>query len=121
MVLQEPLTLYTHTHTCSLFGDEQEVAFWTVALFYMLREKSRLDDPRYKVSLLLSKLPSSIQLCIIYVDRFSSMLIVVTPAVTSSVLTLKPLSALVLRVCPPPLSLDRALRTYWDLSTLTPA
>ena len=35
----------------SLFGDDQEVAFWTVALYYMLREKNRLQDPRYMVTI----------------------------------------------------------------------
>lgn len=34
----------------SLYGDEREVDFWTVALYYMLREKNRLLDPRYSVS-----------------------------------------------------------------------
>ena len=45
------LSLYTFLHVSmdSLFGDEQEVSFWTVALFYLLRERNRLQDPRYKV------------------------------------------------------------------------
>ena len=50
----------------SLFGDDQEVAFWTVALYYMLREKNRLQDPRYKVTSppLLFKLASlNVELC----------------------------------------------------------
>ena len=51
----------------SLFGDDQEVAFWTVALYYMLREKNRLQDPRYKVtsppSLLFSHLQAGFTEC----------------------------------------------------------
>ncbi len=34
----------------SLYGDEHEVEFWTVALYYLLREKNRQQDPRYQVS-----------------------------------------------------------------------
>ena len=51
-----PSLSHSHFHTLivnvfhSLFGDEQEVAFWTVALYYILREKNRRLDPRYKVS-----------------------------------------------------------------------
>ena len=49
-----PSAPLTHCHAvhllCSLYGDEQEVAFWTVALYYMLREKNRLQDPRYRVT-----------------------------------------------------------------------
>ena len=58
-----PLLIFVH----SLFGDEQEVAFWTVALYYMLREKNRLQDPRYKVTLLLFKLASLFECCTVLI------------------------------------------------------
>ena len=35
--------------TARLFGDESEVDFWTVALFYLKSEKTRLTCPLHKV------------------------------------------------------------------------
>lgn len=35
--------------TAGLYGDQREVAFWTVALYYLLREKNRRQDPLYSV------------------------------------------------------------------------
>ena len=33
----------------SLLGDEHEMQFWTTALYHMIKEKSRLQDPQYRV------------------------------------------------------------------------
>ena len=33
----------------SLFGDEREMEFWSVALYHILMESKRRQDPRYKV------------------------------------------------------------------------
>ena len=50
-----------------LYGDQRELEFWSVAQYYLLREKCRLADPRYQVltSVLythLSVLPPSLPL-----------------------------------------------------------
>ena len=107
-----PLLTFVH----SLFGDEQEVAFWTVALYYMLREKNRLQDPRYKVT---HSLQAHFVECRVMFNRCTSMLIVATQAVTSSVQTRRPRSALAQKVSPPPPSQARAWRICLDQSTLT--
>ena len=33
----------------SLFGDKREMEFWSVALYHILIESKRRQDPRYKV------------------------------------------------------------------------
>lgn len=33
----------------SLYGDEREASFWSLALYYLLREKHRMEDPKYNV------------------------------------------------------------------------
>ena len=32
-----------------LFGDQVEIDFWTVAVYYLSREQARMKDPSYKV------------------------------------------------------------------------
>jgi hypothetical protein len=36
--------------TARLYGDQRELDFWSVAQYYLLREKCRLADPRYQVN-----------------------------------------------------------------------
>lgn len=47
----------TYPHL-SLYGDQRELDFWTVALYYILREKNRLEDPRYLVPTSLHAFPA---------------------------------------------------------------
>lgn len=46
-VTYEQTTLFVRP---SLFGDHSEVEFWSLAVYYLLREKHRVSDPRYSVS-----------------------------------------------------------------------
>ena len=43
-------TVVTDLSPHRLYGDQRELDFWSVAQYYLLREKYRLADPRYQVN-----------------------------------------------------------------------
>ena len=48
-MLVQRLSLPCLTLLCRLFGDQLEIDFWTVAVYYLSREQARMRDPTYKV------------------------------------------------------------------------